>query len=77
MSFPKNFYWGGAIAANQAEGAWNVGGRGPALTDVTTGGSVNEPRYITYIDKDGNPGKYTRFKGGLPQGAKHAVLDGY
>jgi len=21
--FPKDFLWGGAIAANQAEGAWN------------------------------------------------------
>ena len=24
--FPKNFLWGGATAANQLEGAWNVGG---------------------------------------------------
>lgn len=40
MSFQDNFLWGGAIAANQAEGAWNVDGRGPAKTDVTTGGSV-------------------------------------
>ena len=53
--FPKGFYWGGATAANQCEGAWNVGGRGPALTDVTTGGTVNTPRYTTYIDKDGIP----------------------
>ena len=53
MSFQDNFLWGGAIAANQAEGAWNVDGRGPAKTDVTTGGSVKEPRYVTFIDKDG------------------------
>ncbi len=32
--FPKNFLWGGAIAANQAEGAWNEGGRGPAVADM-------------------------------------------
>ncbi|MGZ7144628.1 family 1 glycosylhydrolase, partial [Streptococcus pyogenes] len=25
--FPKNFLWGGAIAANQAEGAYNEDGR--------------------------------------------------
>jgi 6-phospho-beta-glucosidase len=37
MSFPKNFYLGGATAANQYEGGWNEGGRGPAMTDVTTG----------------------------------------
>ena len=26
MSFQENFLWGGAIAANQAEGAWNEDG---------------------------------------------------
>ena len=26
--FPKDFLWGGAIAANQAEGAWNLDGKG-------------------------------------------------
>ncbi|MDY4652171.1 MAG: family 1 glycosylhydrolase, partial [Atopobiaceae bacterium] len=24
--FPEGFYWGGATAANQFEGAWNVDG---------------------------------------------------
>ena len=76
MSFSKDFLWGGAIAANQAEGGWNEGGRGPALTDVTTGGSVKEPRYNTYIDKDGNPGK-VKDKMPIPEGAKYAVLDDY
>ena len=28
MSFPKNFLWGGATAANQYEGGWQEGGRG-------------------------------------------------
>lgn len=28
--FPKEFLWGGATAANQYEGAWDQGGRGPA-----------------------------------------------
>ncbi|MCV3330393.1 glycoside hydrolase family 1 protein [Pediococcus pentosaceus] len=32
--FPKDFLWGGAIAANQAEGAWNVDGKGPSVADV-------------------------------------------
>ncbi len=35
--FPKGFLWGGATAANQLEGAWNVDGRGPAITDHMTG----------------------------------------
>ena len=32
--FPKNFLWGGAIAANQVEGAWNVDGKGMSVADV-------------------------------------------
>lgn len=32
--FPENFLWGGAIAANQAEGAWNVDGKGLSVADV-------------------------------------------
>ncbi|WP_203269116.1 glycoside hydrolase family 1 protein [Streptococcus uberis] len=33
--FPKDFLWGGATAANQYEGAWNEGGRGPATSDTS------------------------------------------
>lgn len=47
IKFPKDFLWGGATAANQYEGGWNVGGRGPSIDDVFTGGSVNTPRRIT------------------------------
>ena len=32
--FPKGFLWGGAIAANQAEGAWNADGKGPSIADI-------------------------------------------
>lgn len=32
--FPKGFLWGGATAANQCEGAYNVDGRGLANVDV-------------------------------------------
>ena len=38
MSFPKDFYWGGATAANQCEGAYNVDGRGLANVDVVPTG---------------------------------------
>ncbi|MFT9373660.1 glycoside hydrolase family 1 protein [Liquorilactobacillus hordei] len=34
FSMPKNFLWGGAIAANQAEGAFGVDGKGISLADV-------------------------------------------
>lgn len=77
MPFPENFFWGGAIAANQAEGAWNVGGRGPAKTDVTTGGSYKEARKVTWIDKDGNPHAEPESRRPLPKGAHYAVLDDF
>ncbi|MFV0394111.1 MAG: glycoside hydrolase family 1 protein, partial [Coprobacillaceae bacterium] len=32
--FPKDFLWGGALAANQCEGAWNIDGKGPSIMDV-------------------------------------------
>lgn len=32
--FSKGFLWGGAIAANQAEGAWNIDGKGLSVADV-------------------------------------------
>lgn len=75
--FPEKFLWGGAIAANQAEGAYNEGGRGLVQTDVTIGGSKDRPRYTTYIDKDGKPGKVSSFghTGSIPQGARYAILD--
>lgn len=34
QGFPKDFLWGGAIAANQAEGAWDVDGKGPSMADI-------------------------------------------
>ena len=38
MSLPENFLWGGATAANQCEGAYNVGGRGLANVDICPAG---------------------------------------
>ena len=34
MSFPEGFLWGGALAANQCEGAWNADGKGWSVEDV-------------------------------------------
>ena len=49
----KNFLWGGSTAANQFEGGWNEGGKGPSICDMMTNGSLKEPRYITKtIDKN-------------------------
>ncbi|MDG0761739.1 glycoside hydrolase family 1 protein [Klebsiella quasipneumoniae] len=34
MSFPNDFLWGGAVAANQCEGAFDVDGKGLSIQDV-------------------------------------------
>lgn len=36
MGLRKDFLWGGAIAANQVEGAWNVDGKGLSVADVAS-----------------------------------------
>ncbi|MBR1633493.1 MAG: glycoside hydrolase family 1 protein [Lachnospiraceae bacterium] len=43
MDFPKNFLWGGAIAANQYEGAWLEDGKQPNVTDVLVGIMSKDP----------------------------------
>lgn len=37
-NFPKNFLWGGAVAANQCEGAYNLDGKGLSVQDVAPKG---------------------------------------
>ena len=39
LTLPKDFLWGGAVAAHQVEGGWNKGGKGPSICDVLTGGA--------------------------------------
>lgn len=53
MSFPKNFYWGGATAANQIEGGWKEGGKGISCPDICTGGSVDKSKRITPVLEEG------------------------
>ena len=69
MSFPKNFLFGGAQAANQCEGAWDEGGKGLSSFDFTSAGSVKKMRYSTFLDKDGNPIHAGMFGFGVPEGA--------
>lgn len=44
MSFSEDFLWGGAIAANQAEGAYLEDGKGLSIADLLLGGDVKTPR---------------------------------
>lgn len=50
MGFPKNFLWGGAVAANQCEGAYLEDGKGLCVPDMLLGGDVNTPR--TFLPKN-------------------------
>ena len=51
--FPKDFLWGGATAANQCEGAWNVDGKGASTADHMTGGDLEHPRRFTKEIEEG------------------------
>ena len=42
LTFPDGFLWGGATAANQCEGAYNLEGRGLANVDVVPIGPDRE-----------------------------------
>ena len=43
MAFPKDFLWGGAVAANQCEGAYNEDGKGIDIQDIMPRGIKGEP----------------------------------
>jgi len=51
--FPENFLWGGATAANQFEGAWNVDGKGASTSDMLTGGTHTVPRRVSKKIEEG------------------------
>ena len=80
MPFPEGFLWGGATAANQYEGAWEEGGKGPSTADVVTGGSHTVPRRVTWVNLEtGETGSVPMGPGSplrLPEGAVPAVIDG-
>ena len=45
--FRDDFLWGGACAANQFEGAWDVDGKGPSVPDMCTNGTHTVPKWMT------------------------------
>ncbi|MFO7172550.1 MAG: 6-phospho-beta-glucosidase [Bacillota bacterium] len=53
--FPEGFLWGGAMAANQCEGAWDADGKGPSTADMLTAGDRQTPRRFT---RELEPGAY-------------------
>ena len=75
-NFPKGFFWGGAIAANQAEGGFDEGHKGLVISDFTTAGTYSVPRMDTFKTKDGE----IVYLGGLnpviPEGAEPVTVEG-
>ena len=45
--FRDDFLWGGACAANQFEGGWDLDGKGPSVPDMCTNGSHTTPKWVT------------------------------
>jgi 6-phospho-beta-glucosidase (EC 3.2.1.86) len=57
MTFKKDFLWGGATAANQLEGAFDMDGKGLSVADAMPGGKerlaiLNSPDFDWTIDED-------------------------
>ncbi len=52
-TFKKTFMWGGATAANQFEGAWDVDGKGVSVPDMCTNGTHKIPKRITKEIEEG------------------------
>ena len=48
----ENFLWGGALAANQCEGAYNEDGKGLSIMDIITAGDKDHPRQMTMDIKE-------------------------
>lgn len=47
QTMPTDFLWGGAVAAHQVEGAYNVGGKGLSVADVMSAAGNHDERTIT------------------------------
>lgn len=57
MSFPKNFLWGGATAANQCEGAYRDDGKGLSLVDILPTASEDR-QYALFHPKEAEQKNY-------------------
>lgn len=77
MAFPKNFYWGGSLAANQCEGAYLEDGKGLSSSDVCTRGHRPAMKEFTY-EVDGKVCHSSFFRTAqVPEGAKFGCFEGF
>ncbi len=77
MAFPKEFLWGGAVAANQFEGGWDKDGKGVSSADCCTRGSRTQMRNVTFETKEGKIEAQPMFMLNAPEGAEFRCFEGY
>lgn len=81
MKLPTDFLWGGASAANQYEGGYNLGGRGLSTSDVVTSGCHSIPRKITWKNEKtgetGTTGMGFIDEMNFPKDSYPAVVEGF
>ena len=75
--FPNGFLWGGALAANQCEGAWQADGKGVSILDCCTRGARGVDRYVTYRTADGVVDTVKLANVELPAGAQVGCFEGF
>ena len=68
--FPKNFLWGGAVAACQIEGAWNEDGKGMSTSDIHPYQPARVKKYNNAADPDKREGGGTRAE----CGTRHCIF---
>ncbi len=74
----KDFLWGGSTASFQYEGAYLEDGKGLSTHDFETVGSFQQPRYITYLAKNGEKKKArSSFSDpeNIPEDAKPSIFE--
>ena len=57
LKFPQGFLWGGATAANQCEGAWDIDGKGMTIQDCLefrAGNISNMTKQFAFTSEDLN-----------------------
>ncbi len=52
QQFPDNFLWGGATAANQIEGAWNIDGKGLTTAEVVRKAEDRKKMSMNLVDEE-------------------------
>ena len=74
--FRSDFLWGGACAANQFEGAWDVDGKGDSVPDHCTSGSHTSPKWVTEKLQPGTSYPSRGFNAKMGNSVQHTALLG-